>query len=98
MTELRMDTPRWTARPAPGDRRRMRLMMAVALPLALFYFAWLLEPERMGNPLLYGLLVVAELFNLVQALGFWWTASVQRGRPPLRRRPRKASNTALNGG
>jgi cellulose synthase (UDP-forming) len=85
MTELRMDTPRWTARPAPGDRRRMRLMMAVALPLAVFYFAWLLEPSRMGNPWLYGLLVVAELFNLAQALGFWWTVSVQRGRPPLRR-------------
>ncbi|HEX6713963.1 MAG TPA: glycosyltransferase family 2 protein [Thermoleophilaceae bacterium] len=86
MTELRMDTPRWSARPAPGDRRRMRLMMSVALPLALFYFAWMLEPGRMGNPLLYGLLLVAELFNLVQALGFWWTSSVQRGRPPLRRR------------
>jgi cellulose synthase (UDP-forming) len=86
MTELRMDTPRWTARPAPGDRRRMRLMMAVALPLAFFYFTWLLDPSRIGNPLLYGLLVAAELFNLLQAFGFWWTVSAQRGRPPVRRR------------
>jgi cellulose synthase (UDP-forming) len=85
MTDLRMETPRWTARPARGDRRRMRLMMAAALPLAIFYFAWLLEPSRVGNPLLYGLLVAAELFNLAQAAGFWWTCSVQRGRPPLRR-------------
>lgn len=85
MTELRMDTPRWTARPAPGDRRRMRLMMCVALPLALFYFAWLLDPSRIGDPWLYGLLVAAEIFNVLQALGFWWTVSVQRGRPPLRR-------------
>ena len=86
MNEVRMDKPRWTARPGPADRKRMRLMLAVALPLALFYFAWLLNPERIGNPLLYGLLVAAELFNLVQAFGFWWTCSQQRGRPPLRRR------------
>lgn len=86
MTDVRLATPSWTARPMAGDRRRMRLMMGIALPLAVFYFAWLLDPARIGNPLLYGLLVVAELFNLVQALGFWWTCSVQRGRPPLRRR------------
>jgi cellulose synthase (UDP-forming) len=65
----------------------MRIMLAFALPLALFYFSWLLDPSRIGNPLLYGLLVAAELFNLLQALGFWWTCSVQRGRRPLRRRP-----------
>src|SRR3954449_7936749 len=85
MKELRMETPRWTARPRPSDRRRMRLIMAAALPLALFYFSWLLSPERIGNPLLYGLLIAAELFNLVQAFGFWWTCSQQRGRQPLRR-------------
>jgi cellulose synthase (UDP-forming) len=85
MTEVRLDKPNWTARPAAGDRRRMRLMVALALPLALFYFSWLLNPERIGNPVLYGLLVVAELFNLVQAFGFWWTCSQQRGRPALRR-------------
>jgi hypothetical protein len=35
-------------------------------------------------PVLYVLLVVAELFNAVQALGFWWTCSGER----RRRRPR----------
>ena len=64
----------------------MRMMFALALPLALFYFGWLLQPGRIGNPLLYAALVVAELFNLLQAFGFWWTCSNQRGRPPLRRR------------
>ena len=89
MTDVRAQAPRWTARPLAGDRRRMRLMMGAALPLAFFYFFWLLDPARMGNPLLYALLVAAELFNLVQALGFWWTCSVQRGRPPLRRRGKR---------
>ena len=85
MNDPRLDKPLWSPRPRAGDRRRMRLMLAVALPLALFYFAWLLNPERIGNPVLYVLLVAAELFNLVQAFGFWWTCSQQRGRRPLRR-------------
>ena len=85
MTDPRLEKPRWNARPGPGDRRRMRLMLGVAIPLALFYFAWLLNPARIGNPLLYALLVSAELFNLIQAFGFWWTCSHQRGRPPLPR-------------
>jgi cellulose synthase (UDP-forming) len=61
---------------------RARLLALVAAPLALVYFAWLLQPERVGDPVLYGLLVVAELFNVVQAAGFWWTTSQQRDRPP----------------
>jgi cellulose synthase (UDP-forming) len=85
MNDVRLEAPRWTARPVRGERRRMRVLMGAAIPLAIFYFAWLLGPSRIGNPLLYGLLVAAELFNLVQAFGFWWTVSQQRGRPPLRR-------------
>jgi len=61
--------------------RRIRLLAVVAAPLAIVYFAWLLQPERIGNPVLYGLLVAAELFNLAQAAGFWWTTSQQRDRP-----------------
>jgi cellulose synthase (UDP-forming) len=38
----------------------------------------------MGSPILYVILLAAECFNLVQAAGFWWTASRQRSRPPLR--------------
>ena len=55
--------------------RRARVMLGVFLPVAAFYFAWLLWPGRVGNPILYGLLVGAELFNLAQALGFWWTCA-----------------------
>jgi cellulose synthase (UDP-forming) len=59
-------------------------MALLALPLALWYFVWLLEPGRMGSPVLYTILIAAETFNLVQAVGFWWTASRQRARPALR--------------
>ena len=60
----------------------MALLSSVAVVL---YFAWLLRPERIGNPVLFGVLLVAELFNVAQALGFWWTCvlSGRRRRPPL---------------
>jgi cellulose synthase (UDP-forming) len=61
-------------------RRRALVMGLIALPLALWYLVWLLYGAEMGNPVLYGLLVGAESFNLAQAVGFWWTCSRQRMR------------------
>jgi cellulose synthase (UDP-forming) len=80
MTDPRLETPRWDA--AAGDRPRVRLLTAVGLIGAVVYFAWLLSPGRVGNPWLYGLLVAAELFNAVQAFGFWWTCWRERDRRP----------------
>ncbi|MCM0620131.1 glycosyltransferase family 2 protein [Nocardioides bruguierae] len=58
-----------------GEQRPwlVRLLVALAATASLWYFGWLLVPGRVGNPWLYGLLVAAEMFNLVQAVGFWWT-------------------------
>ena len=83
-TDPRLLPPAWSAS-SPGRRHRLRLRLCVlvCLPLALFYFAWLLDPARIGNPVLYMLLVAAELFNLAQAVGFWWTCTGERSRPPL---------------
>lgn len=58
-----------------ADRLRLRLLISVSVAAALWYFAWLLQPARVGNPVLYGLLLLAELFNVLQAVGFWWTCS-----------------------
>lgn len=63
-------------------RRRLVCLVPVNIALSIWYFSWLLAPERVGNPLLYGLLVTAELFNLVQAGGFWWTATKAKEPPP----------------
>jgi cellulose synthase (UDP-forming) len=84
-TDPRLREPTWSAAsPGPRHRLRMRLMTAIAVPLVLFYFGWLLMPERVGHPVLYALLVIAELFNLAQALGFWWTCARERSRRPRR--------------
>jgi cellulose synthase (UDP-forming) len=83
MTDPRLRPPDWSAA-APDRRRRRaaRLLLVAVVPLALFYFAWLLQPARVGNPLLFGLLIAAELFNFTQACGFWWTcARAGRWRP-----------------
>jgi cellulose synthase (UDP-forming) len=83
MTDVRLQTPQWQARPTKRDRTRLRLLAGVAVPLALLYFVWLLQPERIGHPVLYGVLIAAEVFNVVQAAGFWWTCSRMRARPEL---------------
>jgi cellulose synthase (UDP-forming) len=77
----RLREPRWSAaRQSGGRRAAVRVLFMLGLPLVAWYFGWLLQPERVGHPVLFGLLVVAEVFNLVQALGFWWTASSERRR------------------
>jgi cellulose synthase (UDP-forming) len=82
--DVRLRPAAWSAA-TPGRRVRIgaRLLLAALAPLALFYFGWLLAPERVGQPVLYVLLIAAELFNLVQAIGFWWTCAGER---PRRRR------------
>ena len=75
--------PNW---PSPAEwrsvQRRLRLLIPLNIAMAVWYFEWLLRPGRVGNPVLYGLLIAAELFNLVQAAGFWWTTLHGRDREP----------------
>ncbi|MBB4661939.1 glycosyltransferase family 2 protein [Conexibacter arvalis] len=79
----RLNPPPWEAAPPRARHRlRVRLLIALAIPLTLFYFTWLLAPERIGSPVLYAILVAAELFNVAQAVGFWWTCSRERDRQP----------------
>jgi cellulose synthase (UDP-forming) len=83
-TDPRLLRPTWSAStPTRLHRARLRVGVALSLPLVVFYLAWLLQPGRVGNPLLYAILVAAELFNVVQALGFWWTCAAERSRRPL---------------
>ena len=74
--DRRLSTPYW--RPGGIDWRGAggRLLLLANLALAAWYLTWLLRPGRADHPLLYGMLVGAEAFNLVQGLGFWWTYAV----------------------
>jgi cellulose synthase (UDP-forming) len=72
----------WDAHGHPRLRRRLTAMVALDVILAVFYFDWLVRPARVGEVVLFALLIAAELFNLVQATGFWWTAlGIRRYRP-----------------
>ena len=75
-----LDVRRESARLARPTGHRVWLLLLVNVPLSLWYFSWLLAPQRVGNRALYGILIVAELFNLVQAAGFWWTCADERSR------------------
>jgi cellulose synthase (UDP-forming) len=73
-TDPRLASPTWDAGPPSATAWWRARLVAVAATVGLIvYFVWLLRPGRIGNPLLYALLVVVGLFNALQAVGFWWT-------------------------
>jgi len=63
--------------------RMCRILALVSTVLAALYLKWLLVDARPENHYLYWLLVAAEVFNIAQAAGFWYTISVQRWTEPL---------------
>jgi cellulose synthase (UDP-forming) len=75
-SDRRLDPPSWTAA-APPPLRLLKVVTCSVLGVVatIWYLSWLLRPERIGHPALFALLVCAELFNVAQAVGFWWTAS-----------------------
>ena len=77
-TDPRLGRVDWAMPSVRVARRRSLLMACLCLPLAAWYLLWLLQGRRVGDPVLFGLLVAAEAFNLIQAIGFWWTCSRQR--------------------
>jgi cellulose synthase (UDP-forming) len=84
LSDRRLDPPGWDAGRRP-DRALVRAAVLVNLVLATWYLGWLLQPERVGSPILYGGLVLAELFNLAQGVAFWWTVWADRPCSPAPR-------------
>ena len=82
-TDPRLQAPRWDPMgEAAATRRKLLLLLPVNAVLAVWYFTWLLWPGRMGNPVLYVPLIVAEVFNFLQAGFFWWTSLRAPGTAP----------------
>src|SRR5687767_7879831 len=84
-TDWRTTPVEW--RPLTGGwrARLTRVLLLVNVLLAIRYLTWLLTPGRAAQPVLYGLLVGAEVFNMIQGAGFWWTVSgSKRPRSPIR--------------
>jgi cellulose synthase (UDP-forming) len=86
--DVRLRRVTWDPVPSGWSvRQRSRFLILLGIPCALWYFGWLLQPDRVGTAVLYGILIAAELFNAVQAFGFWWTIShekVREKRAPTR--------------
>ena len=79
--DVRLESPDFKLLPdGRSTRRRIRLLLLLNIPLAAWYFTWLLHPDRVGTAVLFGALVAAELFNLSQGIGFWWTTASERVR------------------
>jgi cellulose synthase (UDP-forming) len=62
--------------------RNCRLLVLACLLTGGFYLWWLLVDARAANPVLFRVLLGAELFNVVQAAGFWYTIWIQRFTDP----------------
>jgi cellulose synthase (UDP-forming) len=79
-TDWRLEPVDWSPEVGRARGLALRLLFVLDVVLAIRYLAWLLQPGRPGQPVLYGMLVAAEVFNLVQGVGFWWTTSRLGGR------------------
>ena len=79
--DVRLRKVTWNPVPkSVSVRTRVRITTALGIPAAIWYFTWVLNPDRIGDPILYGILIVAELFNFSQAIGFWWTCANEKVR------------------
>ncbi len=70
----------------PERRRRYlascRILALLSASAAAYYIGWLLLSARPSNLFLFYLLVGAELFNVTQSAGFWYTISMQSWTEP----------------
>ena len=74
--DIRLNEPvEWHKPATKNSRRALAAVIVLNMAAAVWYLTWLMQPERVGNAYLYGLLVAAEAFNIIQAFGFWWTVS-----------------------
>lgn len=48
-------------------------LLTINIVVALIYFSWWLNPNHIGNPILYSLLLLGEIYHLFMALSFWFT-------------------------
>lgn len=78
----------WRRERAAWARRRRVVRPLILLNLIGlgWWLAWLYNLGHAANPVLYGLLVAAESFSVVQVLGYWYTVW-HDPRPERRRKP-----------
>lgn len=48
-------------------------LLVANIAIALIYFSWWFAPGHMGNPILFSLLFIGEVYHVGMALAFWFT-------------------------
>ncbi len=82
--DVRRETPvEFSAEQWTSIDRRLRILIPIGATFSVFYLLWLLVPQRVGNPYLFGALITAQIFNFFQGIGFMWTVWPRRQRPPF---------------
>jgi cellulose synthase (UDP-forming) len=66
--------------------RTCRILSVVSAVFAIVYVKWLFVDARPDNHILFAFLVAAESFNIIQAVGFWYTISIQKWTEPAEMR------------
>lgn len=51
----------------------VKIYLIASIVAAIFYFTFLFNPNNISNPILYILLVCAELYIFIQSVGTWYT-------------------------
>ncbi len=72
-------------RAAVASPRVMRGLVVAGVLSAGWWLIWLADWSHAGNPPLYGLLMAAQLFSVIQVLGYWhciWHRRAPRPAPP----------------
>lgn len=80
-SDPRHTTPTWDPNEPTTLRRRGIVLGSFGAVAAAWYIGWLIQPVRVGTWWLYFPLIAAEVFNMTQAVGFWWTVSSARTAP-----------------
>jgi cellulose synthase (UDP-forming) len=82
--DLRRETPvEIPAEQWESIDRRLRILLPIGAIVSVGYLLWLLLPQRVGNPYLFGTLILAQIFNFFQGMGFLWTVWPRRRLPPF---------------
>ncbi len=59
--------------PQIDHRKVTKVLLVINIAITLIYFSWWFTPSNIGNPVLYGLLFLGEIYHVLMTLFLWHT-------------------------